>query len=90
MLYQKHYQKKGIKSKLLRLYTKNSPTKENFTKIGQATIKMDTHEEVATFYETTYDHLTYVFVGHDTYYSKSKYYGHDDDPVRFTFLTLRF
>ncbi len=44
--------------------------------------------KLATFYETTYDHLTYVFVGHDTYYSKSKYYGHDDDPIRFTFFNF--
>ncbi|AUD64691.1 hypothetical protein BK011_02995 [Tenericutes bacterium MZ-XQ] len=81
--------KKGHKIKIITpLYKKIASQKESFKHIGQATIKMDNREEVATFYETTYDHLTYVFVGHDTYYSKSKYYGHDDDPERFTFFNF--
>lgn len=81
--------KKGHQIKIITpLYQKIAADKAQFKKIGEADIKMDKHHEKATFYETSYDHLTYIFVDHKSYFNKSKYYGYDDDALRFTFFNF--
>jgi len=70
------------------LYQKIATKKAEFKKLGDAEIIMDKYHEKAIFYETTYDQLTYIFVDHKTFFNKSKYYGYDDDPLRFTFFNF--
>lgn len=81
--------KKGHEVKIITpLYQNLAASKDEFKLIGDVKVKIENRIEKASFYVTTYDHLTYIFVDHKTFFNKSRYYGYDEDPIRFTFFNL--
>lgn len=81
--------KKGHEIKIITpLYQSIAARKDEFKLIGDVKIKIDNRFEKASFFMTTYDDLTYIFVDHKSFFNKSRYYGYDDDPLRFTFFNL--
>lgn len=57
-------------------------------KIGEQTIEMGQHQETAQFFETKAHGVTYIFVQHDMFFNRERYYGYEDDPMRFTFFNF--
>lgn len=85
----KELSKRGHEVKIITpLYQNLIPKKETFKFIGEAKIRVGTQNEIASYYLTTYDGLSYIFVDHKRFFNKSRYYGYDDDPLRFTFFNL--
>jgi starch synthase len=81
--------KKGHDIKIITpLYQNLISKKDTFKHIGEAKIKVGNQYETAVYYITTYDGLSYVFVDHEKFFNKSKYYGYSDDALRFTFFNL--
>ncbi|MCR3905661.1 MAG: glycogen synthase [Tenericutes bacterium] len=60
----------------------------DMTHLGQATIKMGHYEKIAHYYAIDFEDVTYIFVENDDLYDRIKYYGYEDDAIRFTFFNL--
>jgi len=56
--------------------------------IGTTTIKMNDVDYDATYHTTVYDGVPYVFVQNDPLYHRDRYYGYDDDAIRFSFFNF--
>lgn len=64
---------------------KLNPTLE---KMGEVSIQMGSNDLIATYYKTTYQGTTYIFVKNDNLYQRPKLYGYEDDAIRFTFFNF--
>jgi len=58
------------------------------THLGDRMIKMGSYEKKASYYKLTYDDVPYVFVDNDDFYNRKRYYGYEDDAMRFTFFNF--
>ena len=58
------------------------------TSQGTATIKMGDDEKQAAFYDLKYENVNYVFVENDVFFNRQKFYGYEDDALRFTFFNF--
>lgn len=60
----------------------------DMTHLGQVNIKMGLYEKLANYYAIDYEDVTYIFVENDDLFDRMKYYGYEDDALRFTFFNL--
>ena len=61
---------------------------KNMTHLGQAEIVMGDVVKVAHYYSLTHQGVPYIFVENDEFYDRKRYYGYDDDAMRFTFFNF--
>jgi starch synthase len=62
--------------------------KEEMTYLGEAVIQMGDISKNALFYEITHHDIKYIFIENDELYDRERYYGFDDDQLRFTFFNF--
>lgn len=56
--------------------------------LGSSAIQMGIYEKIANFYQIKYDDVIYIFVENDEFFDRKKYYGYEDDAMRFTFFNF--
>ena len=56
--------------------------------LGERTITMGIYEKKAMYYKIIYDDVPYIFVDNDDFYDRKRYYGYEDDAMRFTFFNF--
>jgi starch synthase len=56
--------------------------------LGTAEIKMGDDLKTANYYTLTHQGVPYIFVENDEFYDRKRYYGYDDDAMRFTFFNF--
>lgn len=56
--------------------------------LGSAEIVMGDHHKHANYYTLTHNSVPYVFVENDEFYDRKRYYGYEDDAMRFTFFNF--
>ncbi len=60
----------------------------NMAHLGSADIVMGDHHKTANYYTLKHNGVPYVFVENDEFYDRKRYYGYDDDAMRFTFFNF--
>ena len=68
------------------LYKNNLPDVDTYKNLGKSKIHFNDQDFDVTYYESIYDGVTYILVRNDPFFNRKKYYGHDDDMIRFTFF----
>ncbi|MDY0074713.1 MAG: glycogen/starch synthase [Acholeplasmataceae bacterium] len=61
---------------------------EKMTYLGERSIKMGIYEKKASYYQLKHDEVFYVFVDNDDLFNRQRYYGYEDDAMRFTFFNF--
>ncbi len=56
--------------------------------LGERTITMGIYQKKAMYYKIIYDDVPYIFVDNDDFYNRKRYYGYEDDAMRFTFFNF--
>lgn len=69
-------------------YQQIKPRLKEMTYLGERIIKMGVYEKKASYYQTLYDGVTYIFVDNEDLYNRTRYYGYEDDAMRFTFFNF--
>ncbi len=65
--------------------------KENHHKMafwGKVDIKMGDYTKQASYYKIICEGIPYVFIENDDFYNRKRYYGYEDDAIRFTFFNF--
>ncbi|MDO9628497.1 MAG: glycogen/starch synthase, partial [Acholeplasmataceae bacterium] len=60
----------------------------NMRFLGSSVIKMGLYEKIANYYQIKYDDVIYIFVENEEFFDRKKYYGYEDDAMRFTFFNF--
>lgn len=61
---------------------------DEMTYLGERTITMGIYEKKALYYKIVYDDVPYIFVDNNDFYDRKRYYGYEDDAMRFTFFNF--
>ncbi len=61
---------------------------DQMTYLGERMIKMGVYEKKASYYRLVHDDVPYIFVDNDDFYNRKRYYGYEDDAMRFTFFNF--
>jgi len=69
-------------------YQQIKPHLHEMTHLGDRMITMGTYEKKASYYKLIYDEVPYIFVDNDDFYNRKRYYGYEDDAMRFTFFNF--
>ncbi|MDY0295403.1 MAG: glycogen/starch synthase [Acholeplasmataceae bacterium] len=69
-------------------YQQIKPRLHEMTYLGERDITMGVYDKKASYYETTYDGVSYIFVDNEDLYNRTRYYGYEDDAMRFTFFNF--
>jgi len=69
-------------------YQQIKPRLQEMTYLGERDITMGVYDKKASYYETSYDGVSYIFVDNEDLYNRTRYYGYEDDAMRFTFFNF--
>lgn len=61
---------------------------QEMTYLGDRMITMGHYEKKASYYEIINDGIPYIFVANEDLYNRVRYYGYEDDAMRFTFFNF--
>lgn len=56
--------------------------------LGERTITMGVFEKKASYFKLIHDGIPYIFVDNDDFFNRKRYYGYEDDAMRFTFFNF--
>ena len=70
------------------LYREIKDQKLQLQKLGEVMIKFGDYEKVASFYTYSYQDVVYIFIENDEFFNRKRYYGYEDDAIRFTFFNF--
>ncbi len=56
--------------------------------LGERTITMGVFEKKASYFKLIHDGVPYVFIDNDDFFNRKRYYGYEDDAMRFTFFNF--
>lgn len=68
------------------LYKHNIKDVSTFKKLYENQIKFSDQSFKVTYYEATYDEVTYILIRNDKLFARVNYYGYEDDVIRFAFF----
>ncbi len=71
---------------IIPLYKQNLDLISKMEHLGSTSFIMDNVNYSADFYRIAYNDVDYILVRNDELFSRSKYYGYEDDPIRFVFF----
>lgn len=60
----------------------------SMTYVGERIIKMGIYEKNAKYYTLDHEDVTYIFVDNEDFFNRKRYYGYEDDAMRFTFFNF--
>lgn len=81
--------KLGHEVTIITPYYQQIKTYQNdMTHLGERTITMGLYEKKATYYRIIHDEVPYIFVDNQDFYDRKRYYGYEDDAMRFTFFNF--
>ncbi len=67
-------------------YAHNIDMLTDMEHLGSSTFVMDNNSYKADYYRTYYNDVDYILVRNDDIFARRKFYGYEDDPIRFTFF----
>jgi len=68
------------------MYQQNVNDLDVFEKLGETTITIEQKAYKATYYHAIFEELTYILIYNKQLFNRKKFYGYDDDPLRFLFF----
>lgn len=69
-------------------YQQIKPHLSEMTFLGERMITMGVYEKKASYYQIIHDGVPYIFVDNEDLYNRVRYYGYEDDAMRFTFFNF--
>lgn len=70
------------------LYKKIQTENHDLQSLGTRTVRMGTDVYSASYFETIYNDVPYIFVQNDVFFNRPDFYGYADDEERFTFFNF--